>query len=37
VIDPQGLDAPVHDTELVKLQFTAVLLVFLTVGINVAV
>jgi len=27
VIDPQGLDAPVHDTELVKLQFTAVLLV----------
>jgi hypothetical protein len=27
----------VHDTVLLKLQFTAVLLVFVTVGVNVAV
>jgi hypothetical protein len=36
-IDPHGFGVPVHDTELVKLQFTAVLLVLLTVGVNVAV
>jgi hypothetical protein len=36
-IDPQGFGVPVHDTVLVKVQFTAVLLVLLTVGVNVAV
>jgi len=36
-IDPQGFGVPVHDTVLVKLQLTAVLLVLLTVGVNVAV
>jgi hypothetical protein len=37
VIDPQGLGVPVHDTVLLKLQFTAILLLFVTFGVNDAV
>ena len=37
LIVPQGLGVTVHDVELVKLQVTAVLLVFVTVAVNCAV
>lgn len=36
LIDPQGLGVAVHDVELLKLQVTAVLLVFVTVAVNCA-
>jgi len=36
VIDPHGLEAAVQDTELLRLQFTAVLVVFVTVAVKFA-